>query len=392
MVMVMLSGTLSLYLGTAEVIEKQYPGDINVRVVYNPDGESWGGDDEEPGEPFNPARMLEVQTGFVEGQGYKVLDTRTCLELGFGAGVLPDGSYTTDRFTEGTKGIVTITCITEDTYTAGTGEVLNLGPEETAAYGVKGETFTIHWTVPKGEELGQTTLQVVHTLKDNPIYSPMITDMVTLVVPDEAVLHELWARQAEVYGDDRSSINWYAYIDLENASEADLSALQETYGDYVYFPDEFYAGTGTWLSSSWELKSDGEADAYGMAGGFLFLGIFLGFIFLMATVLIIYYKQISEGYEDKERFEIMQKVGLSRGEVKRSIHSQILMVFFLPIVVASIHIVFDFNMVEKLLTLFYLHDTALTALCTLGTVLVFFAVYGAVYLMTAKTYYKIVER
>ena len=201
-----------------------------------------------------------------------------------------------------------------------------------------------------------------------------------------------WARQAEVYGDDRSSINWYAYIDLENASEADLSALQETYGDYVYFPDEFYAGTGTWLSSSWELKSDGEADAYGMAGGFLFLGIFLGFIFLMATVLIIYYKQISEGYEDKERFEIMQKVGLSRGEVKRSIHSQILMVFFLPIAVASIHIAFDFNMVEKLLTLFYLHDTALTALCTLGTVLVFFAVYGAVYLMTAKTYYKIVER
>ena len=393
MVMVMLSGTLSLYLGTAEVIEEQYPGDINVRVVYNPDGESWGGDDEEPGEPFNPARMLEVQTGFVEGQGYKVLDTRTCQELGFGAGLLSDGSCTTDRFAEGTKGIVTtITCITEDTYTASTGKVLNLGPGETAAYGVKGETFTIHWTVPKGEELGQTTLQVVHTLKDNPIYSPMITDMVTLVVPDEAVLHELWARQAEVYGDDRSSINWYAYIDLENASEADLSALQETYGDYVYFPDEFYAGTGTWLSSSWELKSDGEADAYGMAGGFLFLGIFLGFIFLMATVLIIYYKQISEGYEDKERFEIMQKVGLSRGEVKRSIHSQILMVFFLPIVVASIHIVFDFNMVEKLLTLFYLHDTALTALCTLGTVLVFFAVYGAVYLMTAKTYYKIVER
>ena len=109
------------------------------------------------------------------------------------------------------------------------------------------------------------------------------------------------------------------------------------------------------------------------------MGIFLGFIFLLATVLIIYYKQISEGYEDKARFEIMQKVGLSRSEVKASIHSQILMVFF-------------FNMVEKLLTLFYLHNTTLTALCTLGTVLVFFLAYGVVYLLTARTYYKIVER
>ena len=122
------------------------------------------------------------------------------------------------------------------------------------------------------------------------------------------------------------------------------------------------------------------------------MGIFLGFIFLLATVLIIYYKQISEGYEDKARFEIMQKVGLSRSEVKASIHSQILMVFFLPIAVAAVHILFDFNMVEKLLTLFYLHNTTLTALCTLGTVLVFFLAYGVVYLLTARTYYKIVER
>ena len=154
----------------------------------------------------------------------------------------------------------------------------------------------------------------------------------------------------------------------------------------------FYNGTGSWHACAWNLRSDGAAESRAMAGGFLFLGVFLGFIFLMATVLIIYYKQISEGYEDKARFEIMQKVGLSRSEVKRAIHSQILMVFFLPIAVAAIHIVFDFNMVEKLLTLLFLNNTALTALCTLGTVLVFFLVYGVVYLLTARTYYKIVER
>ena len=134
-----------------------------------------------------------------------------------------------------------------------------------------------------------------------------------------------------------------------------------------------------------------SVDGYALAGGFLFLGILLGLIFLLATVLLIYYKQISEGYEDQGRFEIMRKVGLSRRQVKQSIRSQILMVFFLPIAVAAVHILFDFNMVVKLLELFGLRNVPLTALCTLGTVLVFFLAYGAVYLMTARTYYKIVS-
>ena len=84
-------------------------------------------------------------------------------------------------------------------------------------------------------------------------------------------------------------------------------------------------------------------------GGFLFLGIFLGFVFLMATTLIIYYKQVSEGYEDKVRFEIMQKVGMDHQTVKKSINSQVLMIFFLPLVVASIHTAFAFPIVSRLL-------------------------------------------
>ena len=391
MVMVMLSGTLSLYLGTERAVDEQYPGDINVKVVYYPDNRN-AAEDGSGEDPFSPEAMLAVQTGFVEGQGYKVLDARTCLELDFGAGLLDDGTYTTDR-SSGTSTYVYIAAITEADYTAATGEVLDLGPGEIAAYGARGDELTIRWRAQgKGTELGESTYRIVRRLRDNPRYSPMIMEMVTLVLPDTASLHELWARQAEAYGNNLSPVQWFAYLNLESAGRAELEELEETYVDYASYPEEFYVGTGSWISSRWELRSEGEEAAYGMAGGFLFLGIFLGFIFLMATVLIIYYKQISEGYEDKERFEIMQKVGLSRGQVKRSIHSQILMVFFLPIVVASIHIVFDFNMVEKLLTLFYLHDTALTALCTLGTVLVFFTVYGAVYLMTAKTYYKIVER
>ena len=390
MVMVMLSGTLSLYLGTKQAIDEQYPGDINIAVDYFP--QSLPKSMEEHWAPYRPEAMLALQTDFVESQGVSVTSSRTWLKFGFGAGLLADGTYTTSRFAEGTVGaIVTITCITEARYTAVTGETLNLDPGEVAAYGVSADELTIRWVIPEEDrEIGQSTYPITKHLKDNPDFSPNITQMVTVVVRDEEALNALWAKQREAYGLEASSMVWNACLDVDCGEET-LLEVQERYWDAVE-DDGFYDGTGYWTRSRWELRSDGAANAYGLAGGFLFLGIFLGFIFILATVLMIYYKQISEGYEDKDRFEIMQKVGLSRGEVKRSIHSQILMVFFLPIVVASVHIVFDFNMVEKLLTLFYIHNTALTALCTLGTVLVFFAAYGVVYLLTARTYYKIVER
>ncbi len=384
MVMVMLSGTLSLYLGTEDVIREQYPGDVNVRVRYSPAGEGE--------EPFQPEAMLALQTGFIESQGVSVTNARTRYELGFGAGQLPDGSYTTDRFSEDAVGsIVSITCITAESYTASTGKEMSLQPGEAAVYGFSGDELTIRWVLPDGGgEMGQSTFRIAHTLKENPCYSPMITQMVTLVLSSEAEVNELWALQNAAYSTSPSQMVWYAHLDLDCDTET-LETLRTHYEDAIE-DSHFYDGTGTWSTSQWELRFERAAEIYGLAGGFLFLGIFLGFIFLLATVLIIYYKQISEGYEDKARFEIMQKVGLSRSEVKASIHSQILMVFFLPIAVAAVHILFDFNMVEKLLTLFYLHNTTLTALCTLGTVLVFFLAYGVVYLLTARTYYKIVER
>lgn len=130
---------------------------------------------------------------------------------------------------------------------------------------------------------------------------------------------------------------------------------------------------------------------FSLYGGLFFLGIFLGTLFIMATVLIIYYKQISEGYDDKNRFEIMQKVGLSKQEVKKSIRSQVLTVFFIPLITAAIHIAFAFNVINKLLMLLGLINTALFAWCTIGTILVFGVFYAIVYVLTAKVYYKIVS-
>ena len=128
----------------------------------------------------------------------------------------------------------------------------------------------------------------------------------------------------------------------------------------------------------------------GLYGGFYFIGVFLGVLFIMATVLIIYYKQISEGYDDKKRFEIMRKVGMSRQEVIGSIHSQVLTVFFLPLLVAGLHIAAAFPMMTKLLALLSLSNVQLYLICAIVCFLIFAAAYLLIYLLTAKTYYRIV--
>lgn len=145
------------------------------------------------------------------------------------------------------------------------------------------------------------------------------------------------------------------------------------------------------FSYSFDSRASAEEEIRALDGGFLFLGIFLGFLFLIATVLIIYYKQISEGYDDRERYVIMQKVGMSKREIKESIKSQIIKVFFLPLVAAIIHIAAAFKMITRLLSLFNLTNVLLFAKCTAATIVVFAVIYGIVYVMTARVYYKIVQ-
>ena len=117
----------------------------------------------------------------------------------------------------------------------------------------------------------------------------------------------------------------------------------------------------------------------------------LGFVCFFATALIIYYKQISEGYEDRNRYQIMTKIGMSQKEVKKSIGSQVLLVFFLPLIVAGIHICFAFPLLKKLLNLLMLYNTMLFVVCSVITFLVFALVYVMIYGVTAKHYYRIVR-
>ena len=139
-------------------------------------------------------------------------------------------------------------------------------------------------------------------------------------------------------------------------------------------------------------KQDVRDMYYGMYGGLLFLGMFLGLLFLMATALIIYYKQISEGYDDRDKFVIMEKVGMTKQEVKKSIHSQILTIFFLPLIVAGCHVAGAFPLIRRILAIFGLTNISLFVGCIIVTLVIFGFIYALVYGLTAKVYYKIVSR
>ncbi|MBU5317567.1 ABC transporter permease [Clostridium bornimense] len=197
-----------------------------------------------------------------------------------------------------------------------------------------------------------------------------------IIVKDEEVLNEICKSfNTEELDKDK----YYISFDIKGSNEDCIKFCNNTYNkinsDNISFQSIFM---------------DRET-YYAMNGGFLFIGSYLGILFTMAMVIIIYYKQISEGYEDNERFKIMKKVGISDYEVRKSIKKQILLVFFIPLVTAVIHIGFAFKMMNKMLALFGVGSTEIFIQCIFATIVVFAVIYIVVYRLTARTYYKIVN-
>lgn len=145
------------------------------------------------------------------------------------------------------------------------------------------------------------------------------------------------------------------------------------------------------LGWSFESAAQERLGFYSLYGGLFFLGVLLGIVFLFAAVLIMYYKQICEGYEDQARFEILQKVGMTKREIRDSVNSQVLTVFFLPLLAAGSHLLFAFPMICKLLALFNLANTGLMIRVSVGSYLAFALFYAAVYRITSRAYYGIVS-
>ena len=394
MVMVMISGTLSLYLGCDEVVRLNTPTDIvaQARHYYHYTSGEDGDISPEQAVPINPDALnnyvleLFAEAGAEPTSGYQIEDLYVNTEV-----ITKNGTHVSTEFY----------IITADTYAAITGEeapVLGKG-EALAVLSVPGandqlrEGFSFqeydldgNLTGNPGPEftiVGECENILNNIVRTDALLAAGEENYVLMVVDGTETLDEIG--KTTVTG----IYYWEGRYNFATLSDAEQNALYDAF--WAENHDFSAADCGYVAYFRTDTRVDVESDIFGLAGGFLFLGVFLGLVFMMAAVLIIYYKQVSEGYEDQRRFDIMRKVGLSRREARRSIRSQILTVFFLPLIVAAVHIAFDFKLVLQLLTLFALRNTTLTALCTLGTLAAFCLIYALVYMLTARAYYKIVD-
>ncbi len=359
MVLVTVSTTVSLYAGLEDSLDRMFPYDVD--VVQSLDGVP-----PDDAESATADTLERVQTAAAEaGRKVELLQWSTLLDT--------VGWYTGNTFTLLTQdGVSTqIRVLTADDYGRLTGHTVDLAPDEVL---IQAENLAL----PETFYVEDLPFHVAGTITDFPRYNDTVfisgqTAQLSLVVADESVLSAVRDRDS---GDDRRE--FHVQMDLDG-TEAEKQA----------FVDPLLAADVNGVYSVIS-RQDNALDLYTMYGGFLFLGVFLGLLFLLSTVLIIYYKQISEGYEDQRRYQIMQQVGMSPREVRSSIRSQVLLVFFLPLVTAGIHVAAAFPMLCKLLELFNLFDIRLFALCTAGTLLVFCAIYALVYGLTTRTYSRIV--
>ncbi|MDU5109708.1 MAG: ABC transporter permease [Clostridium sp.] len=227
--------------------------------------------------------------------------------------------------------------------------------------------------------------KVVERVEDflgNGIISANVASSQFIVVKDMGELDDIYRAQKETFGENASEIDFMYGIDLK-VDDNEKEVIYNNITDTLYNKGFDFIG---------ETKVGSRSSFVSLYGGLFFIGIFLGSLFIMATILIIYYKQISEGYDDKERFEIMQKVGMSNEEVQGSIRSQVLTVFFLPLITAGIHISFAFPFIVKILSMLNLTNTKLFILCTVVSFIIFALIYSVIYILTARAYYKIVRR
>ena len=366
MVLVMISATSSLMIGIDDVVNSRYPYDF---VVYSRE------DTEERSEALY-ARVRELQ----QEQGLSVTDEVEYSYLVFSA-MQEGNSFRVSRenvLLDADK-IVNLYVITLDEYNGAAGANASLSDGEILLYDSQGGHNA------PSLKLFDREYQVKAVLDDFPgkgLMAANIASSYFLVVPGQQEMDAIYAKQKEALTNIASEPDSFYAFDTDAAQE-EQRAFAAALLDLMQNGE---------LKGSPDSKVDADAIYLKLYGGFFFLGLFLGVLFLMAAVLIIYYKQISEGFEDRERFAIMRKVGLSRREVRAAIRSQVLTVFFLPLLVAGVHVAAAFPLMSRLLALLYLSNTRLYMACTAVSFLVFAAFYVIVYLLTARTYYRIVSR
>ena len=406
MVLVMVSATMFMYMGSNEMLRIRYPAEFVISASVDDPGAS---------------EAVSLLDDAISKEGLAGKDAITYRDLSINAFYdEKSGGFTTDPDIYQSSSAVnmldqisTLVFIPLEDYNRCTGSHMKLDRDSdvlvyytgsSAALDPASDTITID-----GQQF-----DIRHEL-DSMIRNSNIVASINggcfIIVKDISVIEKILETSAELSGDDQSFISFNYMTDIKGDPKENSDAIGRVY-------DQALAAISG-LDADGSTDQGGCADTDGGNGesstapgstislqcrsvesvsytadftGLFFIGIFLGLLFLMATVLIMYYKQLTEGYEDRKRFEILQNVGMSHTEVRRSINSQILIVFFLPLVTAGIHVTFDFPFIFRVMTLMNLFDKKLFALCTAGCFLAFTVFYIVVYLLTSRLYYRIVRK
>jgi putative ABC transport system permease protein len=373
MVLVMVSSTLCLYVGLEDSLNVHYPRDIE--CTTSSIDEAYTSAVHETIRQVLEERQLEPQNTL----SYQWLPLSGILE---GSTIFLD--YSQYKQLDTSK-LCVLYVLSLEEYNRLTGESRTLSDDEVLIYagetGICDSIFTID---------GLKDFQIMDYV-DAPIFEDMdvisIIPSIFMFVSDTEQLMEIDQYQRIVYGENFSDFEDCYSFDLDCSDEEQLAVRKDLVAALALLQEQDDAFPN--VASDW--KASERLTLYSTFSGLLFLAILLSIVFICATVLIMYYKQITEGYEDAGRFEIMQKVGMTETEIRQSINSQILLVFFAPLLMAGLHVCFAFPIIYKLLNLFGIMNRPLLIQTSAGAFLVFACLYRLVYKITSRSYYHIVK-
>ena len=356
-VLVMISSTVSLYVGMDDVMAHQYPNDYQMTLY------------EASQEKIDKAKKLieeELDRGGLKKEGETACHYGTAVLISQGGNKFT----TSENGTYSPRDLTELYVIPQEDYQKLENTSTSLKENEVIIY-TTAENYGRDSIQIDGRKF-QVTEELDDFVLEEKNQSRVAPGMYMIVANDEV------AMQLDSL---KSGLRYDIDFDMTGSDE-EKAVVEEKIADRI--TEEL---PGTYFTS----RQAGTESFFGFYGCLFFIGMYLGFMFLVATVLIIYYKQISEGLDDRERYVIMQKVGMDKREIRRAIRSQILIVFFLPLLFSILHIMVAFNVITKLLGIFGLFNTGLFVLCTVVTVLIFAAFYIIVFAITAREYYKIVN-
>lgn len=368
MVLVMISSTACLYIGIDDTLRTRYPRNIVVDT-YSCDNADINATQQAVNnalEQFGETKENVIEYHYYDFTGYQD-----------GNRIILEESNLNEGFPS--SNVRQIFALPLEDYNRLANEQLTLSDDEIFIYTNRMEYSYDTLTIADGK-----SWRVKDQVKDftsNGMDSMQIISALYVIVPNMEAVNGIYEKQSIAYPEDASNLHYYYGFDMSCDKDVQIQIYNT-----IHFVLKHSNTTITVESSAneWHVF-------YSLYGGLFFLGILLGFTFLLAAVLIMYYKQVSEGYDDQERFTILQKVGMTKGEIKKSINSQVLIVFFLPLLAAGVHIAFAFSIITKLLALFGLTNISLLILVTLTTLIIFAIFYTIIFKLTSKAYYNIVS-